>query len=200
MHFMQNLCFRLGCRLRKTRRRSTMAHRPAKAAGRVLAGMRPYSLVVSVCRVGRSVGVAISDPYLSCAAPLCTVPSARPLALQEALRSRPIGALLLGLPLEHRHRPHGRQRRLAALLRRTLGMRLSLSAVAVGRLPTIRAAPTALAEVFGKAHDAPELWSEVGLPDKQPDASMRLSPAVHAAATLQAVLDEEMGGWPNTFG
>ena len=26
------------------------------------------------------------------------------------------------------------------------------------------------------------------------------SPAVHAAACLQTVLDEEMGGWPNTFG
>lgn len=166
--------------------------------------MRPYSLIASVCRVGRTVGVAISDPYLSCAAPLCAVQSAQPLAVQEALRRKPIGALLLALPLEHHHRPRSRQRRLAALLRRALGTRLSTSAVAIGRLPMIRAAPTALAEVFGKARDAPELWSEVGLPEAQPDASTRLSPmlppAVHAAATLQVVLDEEMGGWPNTFG
>ena len=42
--------------------------------GRVLASMRPYTVVAAISRVGgRSYGLALSDPYLSHAAPLSTV-------------------------------------------------------------------------------------------------------------------------------
>ena len=42
------------------------------------------------------------------------------------------------------------------------------------------------------------MWDAVGVPQHGPLA--RVPPAVHAAAALQCVLDEEMGGWRNTFG
>ena len=52
-----------------------MASHVAPTAGRVLAGMRPYTVVTAISRVGgRSYGLALSDPYLSHATPLCTVP------------------------------------------------------------------------------------------------------------------------------
>ena len=55
--------------------RVRMASHVAPTAGRVLAGMRPYTVVAAISRVGgRSYGVALSDPYLSHATPLCTVP------------------------------------------------------------------------------------------------------------------------------
>ena len=55
--------------------RVRMVSHVAPTAGRVLAGMRPYTVVAAISRVGgRSYGVALSDPYLSHATPLCTVP------------------------------------------------------------------------------------------------------------------------------
>ena len=42
--------------------------------GRILASMRPYTVVAAISRVGgRSYGLALSDPYLSHATPLSTV-------------------------------------------------------------------------------------------------------------------------------
>ena len=55
--------------------RVRMASHVAPTAGRVLASMRPYTVVAAISRVGgRSYGLALSDPYLSHATPLCTVP------------------------------------------------------------------------------------------------------------------------------
>ena len=55
--------------------RVRMASHVPPTAGRVLASMRPYTVVAAISRVGgRSYGVALSDPYLSHATPLCTVP------------------------------------------------------------------------------------------------------------------------------
>ena len=165
-----------------------MLHIAPRRAGLVLASLRPYALVASVCRVGRWHGLAVSDPYLSCATPLAAVPvSGGVLALQSALRRLPIGALLLGLPLRQRGRANGAPR--------SLGIRLSQGACVIGRLPRLHGAPPSLAEARAKQRDDP-LWGEVGLPLD----GARISPAVHAAACLQTVLDEEMGGWPNTFG
>jgi hypothetical protein len=54
--------------------RVRMASHAAPTAGRVLASMRPYTVVAAVSRVrGRSFGLALSDPYLSHATPLSTV-------------------------------------------------------------------------------------------------------------------------------
>ena len=67
-------------RLRRASARSWRAalHRASGMAstttGRVLASMRPYTVVAAISRVGgRSYGLALSDPYLSHAAPLSTV-------------------------------------------------------------------------------------------------------------------------------
>ena len=75
----------------------------ATTAGRVLASLRPYTVVAAISRVGGcSFGIALSDPYLSCATPLCSVPiSGGTQALQAALRDVPVGALLVCTPLRH---------------------------------------------------------------------------------------------------
>ena len=51
----------------------------------------------------------------------------------------------------------------------------------------VRAQLKPLLEEYMSAHDVSEV-------------RRRAAPHVHAAVALQAALDQEMGGWPNTFG
>jgi hypothetical protein len=64
-------------------------------------------------------------------------------------------------------------------------------------LPRILGRPTTLAHARRQQQEEPELWEAVGVPL---DGSSKVPPAVQAAASLQSVLDDEMGGWRNTFG
>ena len=100
------------------------------AAGPVLAGLRPYSVVASVCRTRGLLSVALSDPYLSCSRPLCTAPLDTELhALQEALRHEPVGAILVAAPMQR----HRRWPRAVAAFQRSLDARIARSGALGGR-------------------------------------------------------------------
>ena len=86
--------------------------------------------------------------------------------------------------------------RAAAALLRSLEARLARCS-SLGRLPRILGRPTTLAHARRQQQEEPELWEAVGVPL---DGSSKVPPAVQAAASLQSVLDDEMGGWRNTFG
>ena len=56
-------------------------------------------------------------------------------------------------------------------------------------------ARTTIADARREAADNDQ-WVETGVSEVR----RRAAPHVHAAVALQAALDQEMGGWPNTFG
>ena len=70
---------------------------PSPRLGHVLATLRPYTVIVSVCRVGRSIGVAKSDPYLSAATAVGS--ATRWSELQRLLTDIPVGAIVVAQPL-----------------------------------------------------------------------------------------------------
>ena len=197
--------------------------RPQWRATILLSAMRPYTEVVCCVRLDRRrIGLARSDPYLSCATALPEISSMRGslsalrAALREALADVPVGLVLFGLPMRRGAgggggvggggggAAHRRQRRLLA---RALA----------------RAAPTLFARAgLGCAWDKQlsmrearreqrksEQWDSIGCPDAGRPwaargggvrAERRVGAGVHAAVSLQTFLDEETGGWPNTFG
>lgn len=120
-------------------------------------------------------------------------------ALQQALQDTPVGALLVAAPLQ-RHGSSGTPRfpRATAALQRSLEARLARCS-SLGLLPRILGPPTTLAHSRTQQLEEPELWEAVGVPPLG-GSSSKVPPAVQAAAALQSVLDEEMGGWRNTFG
>ncbi len=141
-------------------------------------------------------GVAASDPYLSVANPLRTTHTPRVTnhELSRLLHDAKVGLLLVAQPLGRRNEratPGDRRRRdaLAGALRRQLG-----SAVAVGVVDS----SLTRAEVLSKERENPWMWEAVGIST----VPRYLPPPLHiqAAAQLQVVLEEESGGWPNTFG
>ena len=120
-------------------------------------------------------------------------------ALELALQETPVGALLVAAPLQ-RHGSSGTPRfpRATAALQRSLEARLARCS-SLGLLPRILGPPTTLAHARTQQREEPELWEAVGVP-LLGGSSSKVPPAVQAAAALQTVLDEEMGGWRNTFG
>ena len=119
-------------------------------------------------------------------------------ALKQALQDTPVGALLVAAPLQ-RHGSSGTPRfpRATAALQRSLEARLARCS-SLGLLPRILGPPTTLAHAREQQREEPELWVAVGVP--LGGSRSKVPPAVQAAAALQTVLDEEMGGWRNTFG
>ena len=155
--------------------------------------------------------------------------STRRQELQQALQDAPVGALLVVAPLQ-RHSSatltltltqtqtltltptltlalalaramHSsatpRFPRAAAALQRSLEARLARCS-SFGRLPRVHGPLTTLAYAREQQREEPELWEAVGVP--LGGSRSKVPPAVQAAAALQTVLDEEMGGWRNTFG
>jgi hypothetical protein len=106
----------------------------ARTTSQLCGRLPPYSVVAAVvCGHGRTCGIALSDPYLSCATAFADI-EASPSALQRALEGVPVGGLLLGLPMVAPQRDalllraaRRRRRRLSALLVRFPGR--------LGRLP-----------------------------------------------------------------
>ena len=154
---------------------------PSPRLGHILATLRPYTVIVSVCRVGRSIGIAKSDPYLSAATAVGS--ATRWSELRRLLADIPVGAIVVAQPLHgcraFAHRP------LAQSLART---NRDCRFVAWD-------ARTTLADARREAADNDQ-WVETGVSEVR----RRAAPHVHAAVALQAALDQEMGGWPNTFG
>ena len=143
--------------------------------------LRPYTVVVSVCRVGRSIGVAKSDPYLSAATAVGS--ATRRSELRHLLADIPVGAIVIAQPMHgcraFAHRP------------------LAQSLARINRDCRFVAwdARATLADARREAADNDQ-WVETGVSEVR----RRAAPHVHAAVALQAALDQEMGGWPNTFG
>ena len=70
---------------------------PSPRLGHVLATLRPYTVLVSVCRVGRSIGIAKSDPYLSAATAVGS--ATRWSELRRLLSDIPVGAIVVAQPM-----------------------------------------------------------------------------------------------------
>lgn len=183
--------------------------------------MRPYTEVVAAVCLGRGrVGLARSDPYLSCATQIAELPTtslrASAHALRRALTDVPIGLVLVGLPMRRRagyayaatdadHRRH--RRSLARLLLRavpSLARRAKLcgwdTRMALSEARHEQLTNEQWEGIGGLDAGAP--WS-ARVPRGRPVSAAcpwRVCAGAHAAVSLQSLLDEEMGGWPNTFG
>ena len=137
------------------------------------------------------VGLARSDPYLSKAT---TMAPARPtaLGLRRALYSgAQIGLVIVALPLR------GRQsvQQLVLRSRRLLGRALSRAGFTRPQCRMMAWDRRLTLEAAQREQRRNELWQIDGLMH-----SRTIRPSTHAAVALQDLLDEEMGGWPNTFG
>ena len=173
--------------------------------------MRPYSVALCLVRTSRGIGIAHSDPYLSTATPLATSPADATAAdLRSLLEGLPVGVVVLGLPTcGHPSRTQSRDeeedRRVA----------LAEHLHAGGLLPSSTAFSMwdrrLTAEEIRHHCSTSDLWESISsalrasdaLPDAKgacPSETAPLLPELEAAIALQDLLDEEMGGWPNTFG
>lgn len=167
-------------------------------AEQLVARLPVYRSLVGLVAVSDSLfGVALSDPYLSCARPAPSVASLAAVAAAAAQLNG--GALVVGLPFaaagaQAAELQRERQRRaLAALLREPALARSGLLACAFAPAKLTTAADVA------QLHADNALWEQTGLEDlgKHGDAA---DASVHAAVALQLFLDEHCGGWANTFG
>jgi len=163
----------------------------------------PYNVVAAiVCGDGRMCGIALSDPYLSCATAFAQV-EASPCALQRALEGMPVGGLLLGLPMIASQRD-------ARLLRASCRRRHRLSASllrfpgGVGRLPFAYWDARQSINETRRLHYSDALWDALDLSDLTTPSGTSARPDVllptHAAVSLQSMLFDYCDGWPNTFG
>lgn len=165
---------------------------PPRMAGRLLASMPPYTEVLCVASTGlRRIGLARSDPYLSKATAMAPAqPSA--LGLRRALSSgAQIGLVIVALPLR------GRQsvQQLVLRSRRLLGRALSRAGFTRPQCRMMAWDRRLTLDAAQREQRRNELWQIDGLMH-----SRTIRPSTHAAVALQDLLDDEMGGWPNTFG
>ena len=168
------------------------------SAEQLVARLPVYRSLVGLVAVSESLyGVAHSDPYLSCARP---APSVASLASVAALVAKlNCGALVVGLPfaaagVEHAQRNAQRQQRaLAALLRDPALARSGLLACAF--VPAKQHTAACVAQL----HRDSLLWEGTGLEELGTQGEAH-DASVMAAISLQLFLDEQCGGWANTFG
>lgn len=187
-----NYCYSKFAPFAKRYFRRTSMLAPSRMAGRLLSSMPPYTEVLCVASTGlHRVGLARSDPYLSKAT---TMAPARPtaLGLRRALYSgAQIGLVIVALPLR------GRQsvQQLVLRSRRLLGRALSRAGFTRPQCRMMAWDRRLTLEAAQREQRRNELWQIDGLMH-----SRTIRPSTHAAVALQDLLDEEMGGWPNTFG
>lgn len=176
---------------------------PAASASHHLRNLRPYTLVLSIIRPtcrSRKIGIALSDPYLSCVESSRQLNSVRMLRIGRFIDASRIGLVVFGLPLRFRNSTLKHAAAARRMLARTIGrVRLGSSncpAVCYDKRMTLREAQreeransqwSALRELRGAATGTQHYERGVAL-------------SMHAAVALQNLLDDEYGGWPNTFG
>lgn len=203
---------------------------PPHMAGRVLSAMRPYSEVVCCVHMGQGrYGLARSDPYLSCASVFgeMAAPGGPHLAATRLLRELtservPVGMLVLGLPMrcedvggddDFAAAGQGAADLAAAAAARADSERGALARALASAASSAGGGGRAVAAVPLCAYDGRVTlaaarheqqtnaqWESVGALDGGACSTQQLGAGVHAAVALQSLLDEEMGGWPNTFG
>jgi hypothetical protein len=144
-------------------------------------------------------GVAVSDPYLSCAQPLFLTNVAAS-ALEELIAPNDIGGVALLEPMlldsaRDSGQPCTSSAAVAAATFAATGSPL------LDSLPHTHW-PTSLTRRQAEDMAAENsLWADVGLLCDDPAAvNLEVDPGVQAAVMLQHLLDEECGGWANTFG
>jgi RNase H-fold protein (predicted Holliday junction resolvase) len=159
-----------------------------------------YRTLVGVVAFSESlIGVAVSDPYLSCARPVHSVTySALTTSLPKLVAEHKAGAFVVGLPFaasglraEHRAR---QQRLLAQLIKQSCdleGTQLMACSYA--------ASPQHTADSVASSYRDNLLWDQTAVDELGVQGASR-DASIHAAVALQLFLDEHSGGWANTFG
>lgn len=141
------------------------------------------SIMCLVCKPA-TFGLALSDPYLSCARPLRDVSSQAD--VERAAAEHNVGALAFALPMRrHTNVDDGLvvlAERSASLGRQWLGV--TLCCTIDDRLTLDQALAAKLEEM--------ELWEDIDLDDG--------TLSTDAAVALNHFLFEHCGGWRNTFG
>ena len=179
----------------------TDKHMLRSSASRIISEMRPYSEAVCIVMRSQKIGIARSDPYLSSASALSDIDVRRGrigAKLQHALKDIPVGALFFGLPMQgfgsdDHHGQLIRQRRTIA---RVVSKLHKLGTTRTWLIPyCLRDRRVSILEARKEQREN-EQWDAVGLIGHAGSASA----SIHAAVALQDLLDEETGGWPNTFG
>jgi RNase H-fold protein (predicted Holliday junction resolvase) len=146
------------------------------------------------CELGgtRFLGLSISDPYLSFASPLADFTDRGQLC--ELLSEHDAEGIIIGLPLL----PVGKPTTDSAALFQSCVDALEV----INRPPIESELPISIFEerlTYGAAMQCFEqdpLWDQTGM---EADAN-DISPGVQSAIMLQQFLDENCGGWQNTFG
>lgn len=168
----------------------------------LLSRIPPYSLAISLVRCGPRIGVAHSDPYLSCAQPLTSLPShITPWELASVLRGLRLGLLVFALPLRERPNTPSTSTRHAIADMHEMASRLHrMRGTPVHSVPQCVWARRCTPRVVQEQCSNNALWQEIESARPKHQDFRRMPPAVVAAIALQDLLDEEMCGWPNTFG
>ncbi len=137
--------------------------------------------------------------YLSCARPL-VLPAVQASELEGLIRPHNIGGVVLLESMLHESAEFRSQRTSARVAPAISALADSYLESLVGLLPhTHWPARLTILQAQAVAKNNP-LWDEVGLCENDDLAAETHPVGVQAAVMLQHLLDEECGGWANTFG
>lgn len=178
--------------------------RRAIAPRQLCSRLPPYTVVASiVCGRGRKCGIALSDPYLSCAQPFAHAPASL-IGLQSALRGVPVGGLLLCLPMIGTAEREARLREHSRYQQHRLARSLLLLAGGLRNLPLAFWDLRQSVRDIRRLHSSDSQWEPLDLSDLTRAPGIPYRPPVdlrtQAAVALQSMLLDYCDGWPNTFG
>lgn len=167
--------------------------------------LEPTRKLLCFTRFDSSIGLAVSDPYLSLARPLSKYVSVGGTHLSATLkkiqREEDIGGVVLGRAISGMS---GVSLDDSEVLKEQ-GEGLELFRT----LPEFNALPCTFSDVDGERVDIERelqdnlLWDSLELTKDEFDedsSPSKRDPAIHSALSLQLWLDEHCGGWQNTFG
>ena len=190
---------------------------PRLQPGVALARMRPYTAALCIVRRHDRIGFAYSDPYLSSATPLATA-DARGCASKSELQNLleempPVGLLVLGSAPALDPSSHESRSLLPESIE-AMGGALTLTGMSccewecdltLDELKHHCATSDHWEQIDTELRESGATPSERDKPvqqgtNKQTCTTRLLLPHQTASIALQHLLDEEMGGWMNTFG
>jgi hypothetical protein len=164
-----------------------------------LARMKPYTVALCVLRSRRGYGLASSDPYQSAATPLATLPELdTPMDIRSMLDGISVGLLVI---CSFSHQLLSERQSIAeSILQngafKSEGLCLTSWECSLTQEDILHhCATNDLWENISV-----DLESEAVPPSPDQSMPMPLRPHQEAAIALQHLLDEEIGGWANTFG